>query len=73
MKCIAELEHVESKEDAPWTSYYQWVTFVQLFQVCTVGADCRRTLLHFRASLCGAISWVPGRILHAATPYLDLT
>ena len=33
MKCIADLEHVESKEDAPWTSYYQWVTFVQLFQV----------------------------------------
>ena len=37
MKCIADLEHVESKEDAPWTSYYQWVTFVQLFQVGLAG------------------------------------
>ena len=37
MKCIADLEHVESKEDAPWTSYYQWVTFVQLFQVGLTG------------------------------------
>ena len=32
MKCIADLEGVERKEDAPDTSYYQWVTFMQLFQ-----------------------------------------
>ncbi len=35
MQCIADLRDVESKEDAPDTSYYQWVTFMQLFQVCT--------------------------------------
>ena len=45
MKCIAELEHVKSKEDAPWTSYYQWVTFVQLFQVGTVSCVSGPTLL----------------------------
>jgi hypothetical protein len=32
MRCIADLTHVERKEDAPDTSYYQWVTFMQLFQ-----------------------------------------
>ncbi len=32
MTCIADLRHVERKEDAPDTSYYQWVMFVQLFQ-----------------------------------------
>lgn len=32
MRCIAELDGVERKEDAPDTSYYQWVTFMQLFQ-----------------------------------------
>jgi len=28
MKCIVELEGVESVDDAPDTSYYQWVTFI---------------------------------------------
>ena len=32
MDCIADLEGVNSKEEAPDTSYYQWVTFMQLFQ-----------------------------------------
>ena len=32
MKCIADLEGVLSEDDAPDTSYYQWVTFMQLFQ-----------------------------------------
>jgi hypothetical protein len=32
MKCIADHTGVERKEDAPDTSYYQWVMFVQLFQ-----------------------------------------
>ena len=32
MKCIVDLEGVESADDAPDTSYYQWVTFMLLFQ-----------------------------------------
>ena len=28
MKCIVELEGVESVDDAPDTAYYQWVTFI---------------------------------------------
>jgi len=28
MKCIVELEGIESVDDAPDTSYYQWVTFI---------------------------------------------
>lgn len=32
MKCIVDLDGVESADDAPDTSYYQWVTFVLLFQ-----------------------------------------
>ncbi len=32
MKCIADLEGVDRKEDAPDTSYYQWVTFMMLLQ-----------------------------------------
>ncbi len=32
MKCIADLEGVDRKEDAPDTSYYQWVTFMMLIQ-----------------------------------------
>jgi hypothetical protein len=33
MKCIADFDGVESEDDAPDTSYYQWVTFMQIFQV----------------------------------------
>ena len=33
MKCIVELEGVESVDDAPDTSYYQWVTFMFCIQV----------------------------------------
>ena len=32
MKCIVDLEGIESEDDAPDTSYYQWVTFFLLFQ-----------------------------------------
>ena len=32
MKCIADLEGVESADDAPDTSYYQWVTFMFALQ-----------------------------------------
>ncbi|XP_040572045.1 innexin inx2 [Lepeophtheirus salmonis] len=32
MKCIIDLEGVHSQDDAPDTSYYQWVTFMMLFQ-----------------------------------------
>ena len=32
MKCIVELEGVESVDDAPDTSYYQWVTFMFCIQ-----------------------------------------
>ena len=32
MKCIVDMEGVESADDAPDTSYYQWVTFVLLIQ-----------------------------------------
>eukprot|EP00095_Tigriopus_kingsejongensis_P001485 snap_masked-scaffold124_size330879-processed-gene-1.6 protein:Tk01485 transcript:snap_masked-scaffold124_size330879-processed-gene-1.6-mRNA-1 annotation:"innexin inx2" len=32
MQCIADMEGVTTKEEAPDTSYYQWVTFMQLFQ-----------------------------------------
>ena len=34
MKCIVELEGVESEDDAPDTAYYQWVTFFMAIQVC---------------------------------------
>ena len=33
MKCIVDLDGIESEDDAPDTSYYQWVVFMQLFQV----------------------------------------
>ena len=32
MKCIVDLEGIESADDAPDTSYYQWVTFMMMFQ-----------------------------------------
>ena len=32
MKCIVELEGVESEDDAPDTAYYQWVTFFMAIQ-----------------------------------------
>lgn len=32
MKCIVDLDGVKSKDDAPDTSYYQWVTFALLIQ-----------------------------------------
>lgn len=32
MKCIADLEGVVSEDDAPDTSYYQWVIFMMLMQ-----------------------------------------
>nr|ACO15419.1 Innexin inx2 [Caligus clemensi] len=32
MKCITDLEGIVSADDAPDTSYYQWVTFIMLFQ-----------------------------------------
>ncbi|CAB4068311.1 inx [Lepeophtheirus salmonis] len=32
MKCIVDLEGIDSEDDAPDTSYYQWVTFMMLFQ-----------------------------------------
>ena len=32
MKCIVDLDGIESADDAPDTSYYQWVTFMLLFQ-----------------------------------------
>ncbi len=32
MKCIADLEGVKSEDDAPDTSYYQWVVFFMLLQ-----------------------------------------
>jgi len=32
MKCIADLEGVMTEDDAPDTSYYQWVVFVMLIQ-----------------------------------------
>jgi hypothetical protein len=32
MKCIVDLDGVKSKDEAPDTSYYQWVTFVLLIQ-----------------------------------------
>lgn len=35
MKCIVDLEGVESADDAPDTSYYQWVTFMLIFQAGT--------------------------------------
>jgi len=35
MKCIVDLDGVESKDDAPDTSYYQWVTFVMMVQAGT--------------------------------------
>ena len=32
LKCIVELEGVESEDDAPDTAYYQWVTFIMAIQ-----------------------------------------
>ena len=32
MKCITDLEGVRSADEAPDTSYYQWVSFVLLIQ-----------------------------------------
>jgi hypothetical protein len=32
MKCITDLDGVKSADDAPDTSYYQWVSFVLLIQ-----------------------------------------
>ncbi len=32
MRCIADLEGVASEDDAPDTSYYQWVVFMMLLQ-----------------------------------------
>ena len=32
LKCIVELEGVESEDDAPDTAYYQWVTFFMAIQ-----------------------------------------
>lgn len=32
LKCIVELEGIESEDDAPDTAYYQWVTFVMAIQ-----------------------------------------
>ena len=32
MKCIADLEGVLSEDEAPDTSYYQWVVFMMLLQ-----------------------------------------
>eukprot|EP00095_Tigriopus_kingsejongensis_P003530 maker-scaffold106_size358372-snap-gene-0.15 protein:Tk03530 transcript:maker-scaffold106_size358372-snap-gene-0.15-mRNA-1 annotation:"innexin inx2" len=32
MKCIVDLDGVLSEDDAPDTSYYQWVVFMQVFQ-----------------------------------------
>ena len=32
LKCIADLEGVASEDDAPDTSYYQWVVFMMLLQ-----------------------------------------
>ena len=34
VKCIVDLDGVESEDDAPDTSYYQWVTFMFAIQVC---------------------------------------
>ena len=36
MKCIVELEGVESEDDAPDTAYYQWVTFFMAIQASVV-------------------------------------
>ena len=33
MKCIVDLDGIESEDDAPDTSYYQWVTFMFAIQV----------------------------------------
>ena len=33
VKCIVDLDGVESADDAPDTSYYQWVTFMFAIQV----------------------------------------
>ena len=33
VKCIVDLDGVESEDDAPDTSYYQWVTFMFAIQV----------------------------------------
>ena len=33
MKCIVDLDGVESADMAPDTSYYQWVTFMFAIQV----------------------------------------
>ena len=33
MKCIVDLDGIESEDDAPDTSYYQWVTFMFVIQV----------------------------------------
>ncbi len=32
MKCIADLDGVKSEDEAPDTSYYQWVVFMTLLQ-----------------------------------------
>ncbi len=32
MKCIADMNGVTNEDDAPDTSYYQWITFVTVFQ-----------------------------------------
>ncbi|TRY61749.1 hypothetical protein TCAL_03670 [Tigriopus californicus] len=34
MKCIVDLQGVTGEDDAPDTSYYQWVVFMQAFQAC---------------------------------------
>ena len=36
LKCIVELEGIESEDDAPDTAYYQWVTFVMAIQVPSI-------------------------------------
>ena len=32
MRCISDQDGFESEDDAPDTAYYQWVTFMQIFQ-----------------------------------------
>ena len=35
MKCITDLDGIKSADEAPDTSYYQWVSFVLLIQAGT--------------------------------------